>query len=69
MRSYRALDCPVLPRVVMGAVGLSQAQKRPEPLISLGFPAFVVPSQDGYMVEVGGIEPPSEGTPSPVLHA
>ena len=21
------------------------------------------------MVEVGGIEPPSEGTPSPVLHA
>ena len=22
-----------------------------------------------YMVEVGGIEPPSEGTPSPALHA
>lgn len=22
-----------------------------------------------WMVEVGGIEPPSEGTPSPVLHA
>jgi hypothetical protein len=44
MHSYRARDCPVLLRVFMGAVGLLQAQKRPEPLISLGFPAFVAPS-------------------------
>jgi len=27
------------------------------------------PSLDMCMVEVGGIEPPSEGTPSPALHA
>jgi len=44
-----------------------QAQKSRNPLD--GRSGFLRPRQAIQMVEVGGIEPPSEGTPSPALHA
>ena len=39
---------------------LAQIDKKKPQLITVGA---------SILVEVGGIEPPSEGTPSPVLHA
>ena len=39
---------------------LAQIDKKKPQLITVGA---------SVLVEVGGIEPPSEGTPSPVLHA
>ena len=39
---------------------LAQIDKKKPQLITVGA---------SVLVEVGGVEPPSEGTPSPVLHA
>lgn len=49
--------------------GHGQATAKEKPLVSQGF--WRLPGKSRYlnMVEVGGIEPPSEGTPSPALHA
>ena len=44
------------------------AKKRPEPRVYRG-PGLYSTELNFEMVEVGGVEPPSESTPSPVLHA
>ena len=48
-------------------IALLQPQKKPKAL--KGLVGLYGPSWTIEMVEVAGIEPASEGTPSPVLHA
>ena len=57
--------------IARGSIGTTMppsdmAKKKPEPLWDSGLFWTAVELK---MVEVGGIEPPSEGTPSPALHA
>ena len=52
-----------------GLTGTEADMKKAGNRISLRVSGLLWPLGHLYMVEVGGIDPPSEGTPSPALHA
>ncbi|CRD48634.1 hypothetical protein BN1263170273 [Stenotrophomonas indicatrix] len=67
LHSELFINATVLLLVEAAVLDLMRPTKKPDPNRREIW--LFVPRRAVQMVEVGGIEPPSEGTPSPALHA
>ena len=60
---------PPVARIARNRLGPLSNTKKAETLVLIGDSGLSWTALELELVEVGGIEPPSEGTPSPALHA